>query len=82
MSLAGALWPGVVPVLAGGAYLVGERGPELFPPSRSGAIIPNHKLGGPGIATIIPSLSQTVRWVVQDSAAFGSASPRPASRSA
>ena len=34
------------------------------------------------IATIIPSASQTVRWVVQLSEPFGSASPRPASRSA
>lgn len=29
------------PVLAGGAYLVGERGPEIFSPSGNGAIIPN-----------------------------------------
>ena len=34
------------------------------------------------IATIVPSASQTVRWVVQLSAAIGSASPRPARRSA
>jgi len=29
------------PVTAGGAYLVGEEGPELFMPSSSGSIIPN-----------------------------------------
>src|SRR5699024_5655486 len=29
------------PVAAGTSYLVGERGPELFTPSQSGAIIPN-----------------------------------------
>ena len=29
------------PVMAGGAYLVGERGPEIFTPNRSGQIIPN-----------------------------------------
>jgi hypothetical protein len=34
------------PVNAGTTYLVGERGPELFTPSGSGSIIPNHKLGG------------------------------------
>ena len=34
------------------------------------------------IATIIPSRSATVMWVVQLSAPLGSASPRPASRSA
>jgi hypothetical protein len=36
------------PVSAGTTYLVGERGPELFTPSGSGSIIPNHRLGGGG----------------------------------
>jgi hypothetical protein len=34
------------PVKAGGSYIVGERGPELFTPSASGNIIPNNALGG------------------------------------
>ena len=34
------------PVAGGKTYLVGERGPELFTPNTSGAIIPNHALGG------------------------------------
>lgn len=34
------------PVSAGGMYLVGERGPELFMSGSSGSIIPNHALGG------------------------------------
>lgn len=35
------------PVSGGGAYLVGEQGPELFtPPSGGGMITPNHQLGG------------------------------------
>ena len=34
------------PVRGGGTYLVGERGPELFSPGVSGAITPNHALGG------------------------------------
>lgn len=34
------------PVTAGRTYLVGERGPELFTPSSSGAIIPNGALQG------------------------------------
>lgn len=33
------------PVTAGTTYLVGEVGPELFTPSRSGYIIPNNELG-------------------------------------
>ena len=35
-------------VLAGTSYIVGERGPELFTPGRSGAIIPNSAIGGNG----------------------------------
>ena len=34
------------PVSAGGSFLVGEKGPELFVPSKSGTIIPNHAVGG------------------------------------
>jgi len=34
------------PVKAGGSFVVGEKGPELFVPKRSGTIIPNNKLGG------------------------------------
>ena len=34
------------PVMAGGSYLVGEKGPEMFTPSRSGTIIPNKAMGG------------------------------------
>ncbi|APF86967.1 phage tail tape measure protein [Ralstonia solanacearum] len=40
------------PVDAGGLYLVGEEGPELFKPSGSGSIVPNHALGGGGDVTI------------------------------
>lgn len=34
------------PVMGGGTYLVGERGPELFTPSGSGNITPNSAMGG------------------------------------
>jgi len=34
------------PVSTGTPYMVGERGPELFVPSNSGTIVPNHALGG------------------------------------
>ncbi|WP_231649543.1 hypothetical protein [Ralstonia syzygii] len=37
---------------AGGLYLVGEEGPELFKPSGSGSIVPNHALGGGGNVTV------------------------------
>lgn len=35
-------------VTAGTTYLVGEKGPELFTPNTSGAIIPNGAMGGSG----------------------------------
>jgi ABC-type transporter Mla subunit MlaD len=34
------------PVQSGNAYMVGERGPEMFVPSRSGSIVPNGGMGG------------------------------------
>lgn len=34
------------PVMGGGAYLVGERGPEVFVPRSSGQIVANGALGG------------------------------------
>ena len=36
------------PVSRGRSYVVGEKGPEVFTPNRSGAIIPNDQLGGGG----------------------------------
>jgi hypothetical protein len=33
-------------VTGGSPYIVGERGPELFMPGRSGSIIPNNAMGG------------------------------------
>jgi len=34
------------PVYAGSAYVVGEQGPELFVPDRTGTIVPNRQIGG------------------------------------
>jgi hypothetical protein len=36
----------------GGPYIVGERGPELFTPSSSGNITPNHAMGGGANITV------------------------------
>lgn len=47
------------PVNAGTPYLVGEEGPELFVPSRSGSIIPNGS-GGASIGAIVGSLTINV----------------------
>lgn len=40
-------------VLAGRAYVVGERGPEVFTPRSGGSIIPNHMLGSGGPAVTV-----------------------------
>ena len=37
---------------SGGPYIVGERGPELFTPSSSGNITPNHAMGGGSTITV------------------------------
>lgn len=47
-GLAGARAEGG-PVGMGKSYLVGEKGPEIFTPSRSGVIIPNNKMGSGSI---------------------------------
>ncbi len=47
-SITGITLPGKAiggPVQAGKPYVVGERGPEMFVPSRSGSIVPNNKMG-------------------------------------
>ena len=41
------------PVESGGAYMVGERGPELFVPRSAGAIVPNHSMAMMGGSTNI-----------------------------
>lgn len=52
------------PVSANTPYLVGERGPELFMPSSSGSIVPNHKMGG-GV-TISPVYNIDARGATAD----------------
>jgi tape measure domain-containing protein len=41
------------PVSANTPYMVGERGPELFMPSRGGSIIPNNALGGGSTSVVV-----------------------------
>ena len=41
------------PVSSGQTYMVGERGPELFVPGRSGTIVPNDKMGGGGEVNVV-----------------------------
>jgi|TARA_R100000455_G_C6272595_1_gene129503 tape measure domain-containing protein len=45
-------------VMSGKSYLVGERGPELFTPSRSGMVLSNNSLGG-GPTNIVVNVDAT-----------------------
>lgn len=61
------------PVAPGRAYLVGERGPEVFMPTAAGQIAPNHALGSAG---------RDVRVAIQLAVPRGSAAPTAMQRSA
>jgi len=52
------------PVTGGKTYLVGEEGPELFTPNRSGAITPNDKINGGGVQ--IGSLNLSLNTTLSD----------------
>lgn len=59
------------PVTAGRPYLVGERGPELFVPGRTGGIVSNNQMGGGGVTVnqtvqITTGVQQTVRAEVMN----------------
>jgi len=41
------------PVSRGRSYVVGEKGPEVFTPSRSGAIVPNDQIGGGSTSVVV-----------------------------
>jgi hypothetical protein len=56
-SAAGSFLEGIFraeggPVTAGSSYIVGEQGPEMFVPSVSGSIVPNHAMGGGGVTVV------------------------------
>jgi lambda family phage tail tape measure protein len=59
--LGGAIIPGFLaeggPARAGKPYIVGERGPELFIPGASGAVVPNDALGGGNITNVIYNIN-------------------------
>jgi tape measure domain-containing protein len=52
----GNSFPGLAtggPAMANTPYIVGERGPELFMPGRSGTVIPNNALGGGSTSVVV-----------------------------
>ena len=62
MGAKGFLIPDILPlkpkatggsVMAGSPYMVGERGPELFVPGRSGTIVPNSAVSSTGTTSVV-----------------------------
>lgn len=53
--------------------IVGERGPELFVPSRSGTIIPNHAMGGASVTVNVDASGSQVQGNQPGAKALGSA---------
>jgi len=58
------------PVSGNKPYIVGERGPEMFIPNRSGTVIPNKNMGGGGVTVnqtinVTTGVQQTVRNEIQ-----------------
>ena len=60
-------------VMGGRAALVGERGPELFVPGRSGSIIPNNALGGANVVVNVDASGSNVQGNRPDANRLGQA---------
>lgn len=60
-------------VMAGQSYVVGERGPELFTPGRSGSIAPNGSIGGANIVVNVDATGSSVQGNSDDSKRLGEA---------
>jgi len=60
-------------VMSGQSYLVGERGPELFTPARSGSIAPNSAMGGSNIVVNVDATGSSVQGDANDSKRLGEA---------
>ena len=60
-------------VKGGTSYMVGERGPELFTPGRSGSIAPNRAMGGANVTVNVDASGSKVQGNQADGKALGSA---------
>jgi hypothetical protein len=61
------------PVGAGQAYLVGERGPELFVPGAQGNIVPNSAMGSANVTVNVDASGSSVEGDGQNAAQLGKA---------
>ena len=60
-------------ISGGKPAIVGERGPELFMPGRSGSIIPNNAMGGANIVVNVDASGSSVQGDTNDSKRLGEA---------
>ena len=61
------------PVSAGTSYIVGEKGPEMFTPSRSGTIIPNNAMGGANVTVNVDASGSSAEGDAEQSKRLGKA---------
>ena len=76
-GLLGSLFSGFMAnggtVQGGRSYVVGEKGPELFTPGRTGSIAPNSAMGGANIVVNVDASGSSVEGDAQQSKALGQA---------
>jgi hypothetical protein len=60
-------------VTGGSSYLVGERGPELFTPGRSGSIAPSGSFGGANVVVNVDATGSNVQGNGNQAKALGAA---------
>lgn len=60
-------------VAGGKSYIIGERGPELFSPGRSGSIAPNNSLGGTNVVVNVDASGSSAQGDGQQAKRLGSA---------
>ena len=61
------------PVSSGKSYLVGEKGPEMFTPSRNGTIIPNNAMGGANVTVNVDASGTSAEGDAEQSKRLGKA---------
>ena len=72
LNFSGAFADGGRPPV-GKAALVGERGPELFIPDRSGTIVPNHAMGTANVTVNVDASGSSVQGDSQSASQLGKA---------
>jgi len=76
--------PGILPGISGGlasggtamggrSYLVGERGPELFTPGRTGSVAPTGSFGGANVTVNVDATGSNVQGNGNQAKALGAA---------